>query len=116
MFLVTLVLSLVLAAVYAASGAGKLTGSAQSLGYRDALHVAPTLWQAIGGLELLGAAGLVIGLALSPLGVLAAIGLVLLMVGAVAFHLRAQDTAHVAIPAALGVVAIVTAVLRASTA
>ena len=38
-------------------------------------------------------AGLVIGLWIGPLGIAAAIGLALLMIGAVIYHIKARDTA-----------------------
>jgi hypothetical protein len=49
--------------------------------------------RAIGALEILGAAGLVIGLLVGPLGIAAATGLALLMIGAVIYHIKARDTA-----------------------
>ncbi|MGY4773486.1 DoxX family protein, partial [Kribbella sp. CWNU-51] len=45
-------------------------------------------YQRIGVLEVAGAAGVLLGLAIPPLGVLAAAGLLLLMVGALGAHLR----------------------------
>ncbi len=53
----------------------------------------------IGGFQLLGAVGMLIGLAWAPLGVAAASGLGLLMLGALAAHLRVSDPLAVAAPA-----------------
>jgi hypothetical protein len=67
--------------------------------------------------EAAAAVGLLAGLAVAPLGVAAATGLVALMAGALAFRIRVHD----AIPFLLGdaaflVLAVVTATLRAVTA
>ena len=67
----------------------------------------------IGVLELLGALGLVLPWALGIAKVLtpvAAVGLALVMVGAVVTHVRRKEPP--AVPALLGVVAVVVAVLR----
>ena len=42
-------------------------------------------------LELAGVAGVLVGLAWPPIGIAAAIGLALLSIGAIAFHIRASD-------------------------
>jgi hypothetical protein len=59
-------------------------------------------WRAIGVLELAGVAGVLIGLLWAPMGIAAAIGLALLSVGAIAFHLRASDGAKDMAPAVMG--------------
>ncbi len=65
--------------------------------------------------ELAGAIGLIIGLWVAPLGVAAALGLVLYFVGAVITHMRAGDS-EIAAAAGLGVLAALTAILRAVSA
>jgi hypothetical protein len=73
-------------------------------------------YQVIGALELAGAVGLVVGLAVAPLGIAAAIGLVVLMGGAVVVHLRANEPFKTSVPAlALGLVTVVELVLRIAT-
>ena len=84
-----LILSLALAALFAATGAGKVLGLAFATRNRDELGVNPTFWRATGLLEWAGAAGLVAGLRVAPLGVAAASGLALLMVGAIVVRVRA---------------------------
>lgn len=49
------------------------------------------LFRTIGSLELTAVAGLLAGLVVLPLGIAAAAGLILLMVGAIIYHLRAGD-------------------------
>jgi uncharacterized membrane protein YphA (DoxX/SURF4 family) len=53
--------------------------------------VSPPLVRVIGALELAGALGALVGLAVPLLGVAAAIGLAMLMEAAFSFHLRAGD-------------------------
>jgi hypothetical protein len=52
----------------------------------------------LAALKLAGAAGLLLGLGLRPLGAAAACGLVLLYLGALAFHLRARVFYNLAFP------------------
>jgi hypothetical protein len=74
------------------------------------------LWRTIGVLEWLGAAGVAIGLAYRPLGLLAAIGLSALLAGAMTTRMRAarrhdrSETAAIAGDAATFVLTVVTAV------
>ena len=67
----------------------------------------PESWlNRLAGLLLLAAAGLVVGLWWPIAGIAAAIGLVVYFVVAVGFHVRANDTAHVATPGVLASVAV----------
>jgi len=52
----------------------------------------------LAGLELGGAAGIVIGLWLQPLGIAAAVALVLYFIGALIGHLRVGDTKNLTMP------------------
>ena len=98
MFIATIVLSVLLAAAFLGSGAAKLAGAKQSIAIRDRLGVAAGLWRAVGILEVAAAAGLAAGLAVPVLGIAAAVGLVLLLIGAIATHARAHDLSN-AVPA-----------------
>ncbi|WP_328874665.1 DoxX family protein [Streptomyces sp. NBC_00287] len=64
------------------------------------LGMSPGHYRVIGALEIAGAAGLLLGLASTPLGVAAAIGLALLMTAAAVVHLRHGDPPARAVPAA----------------
>src|SRR5258706_1842456 len=88
MFVLTALLSVLLAAVLATSAVRKARGARDSLELRDRLGLTPGLWSTIALLEGLAAVGFAAGLALVPLGVAAAAGVVLLMAGAVGAHLR----------------------------
>jgi hypothetical protein len=55
-------------------------------------------WPWLGAAKAAGALGLLVGLAVPPVGVVAAIGLVLYFTGAVVTVLHARSYAHVAFP------------------
>ncbi|OHV29616.1 MULTISPECIES: DoxX family protein [Pseudofrankia] len=117
MFVLTAVLSVLLAAVMAQSTVRKANPDKQTLLLRDRLGVSPRLWTAVGLPEAFAAVGLVAGLWRAPLGIAAAVGAALLMAGAVVLHLRARFLgAALAPPIAVGALAVVVAVLRAVTA
>jgi DoxX-like family len=80
-----------LAIGFLAAGSIKVIGTKTSIQMRDHVAVAAALWRVIGALELAAAAGLVAGLFNPALGVAAAIGVSLLLAGAVVAHLRVDD-------------------------
>src|SRR5687768_6867983 len=81
-------------ALFAFTAAIKLAGLRPSLEVRDHLGIAPDAWRTIGLLELAGAGGLLLGLALwVPVGLAAAAGLVLVAAGATVAHRRVGDGA-----------------------
>ena len=84
-------LAALIAVAFAVLGASKIR-AVPSMRARAA-HVGFSVgaYRRIGVLEVAGAAGLLVGLAIPALGVLAAAGLLLLMVGAVGAHLRRHD-------------------------
>jgi peptidoglycan/LPS O-acetylase OafA/YrhL len=112
MYTAQAILSVLLAILFIGSGGIKLAGTKQSLQIRDRLGIDARLWSAIGGLEVAGAVGLLVGLVASVLGVAAAAGLSLLMIGALVAHGRASDLRHVA-PAVLMLVLSVALVIVA---
>lgn len=85
------VLTVVLGLVFLASGGMKLLGIAYSLENRERFGIPLPLWRTVGALELAGVAGLLVGIAVPALGVAAAIGLALVMVGATVTRLRVHD-------------------------
>ncbi|MFF4257074.1 DoxX family protein [Streptomyces sp. NPDC001663] len=70
---------------------------------RTAAHLgmSPGLYRVVGTLEVVGAAGLLAGLAWLPLGAAAAAGLTVLMAAAAVVHLRHGDPPARAVPAAV---------------
>jgi len=101
------VLTVLLALVFLASAGMKLLGLGSSVRNRDRFGLSPVLWRTIGLLELAGVAGILLGLAVPVLGVIAGIGLGLLLVGAAATRLRVHDPAA----ALLGDVAVLALVI-----
>jgi hypothetical protein len=80
--------------VFAFSGIVKVAGVKASLEQRDALGVSPGLWRTIGVLELLGVLGIVgawFGVLPVWLGQAAAVGFILLILGAIAARIRAKS-------------------------
>src|SRR5256885_7565037 len=113
----TSVVTGLLAALFLAVGATKLAGLPQSLEIRDHLGVTARSGRSIGALEIAGASGAALGLALRPLGLAATGGLVLLAIGAIATHRRVGDAPSEAAPAAIALVLSAAALaLQAATA
>lgn len=107
-----------LALAFLAAGAMKLAQPREKLvasGMAWAGDAGDGAVKAIGALEVVGAVGLVLpaltGVA-TVLTPLAALGLALVMVGAVVVHLRRGETTAVAAPVVLGLLALALAVLR----
>jgi hypothetical protein len=110
----TVIVTILLAALFAFTSAIKLFGVPRSLAVRDHLAISPALWRVIGLLELAGVVGVLAGLAWAPIGVAAAVGLALLSAGAVASHVRASDSLIDTVPAVIGIaLAAATAILQA---
>jgi hypothetical protein len=111
--IVDVIVTALLAALFAFAGLIKLFGVRQSLAIRDHLGVKPAQWRVIGILELAGVTGVLVGLAWAPIGVAAAIGLSLLSLGAIVFHGRASDSATDTAPAVIGLgLSVATAILQ----
>lgn len=107
------IVTALLAALFGFASLIKLVGLRQSLAIRDHLGVKPVQWRLIGLLELAGVAGVLVGLAWPPIGVAAAIGLTLLVLGAIVFHVRASDSVADTAPAVIGLgLAVATAILQ----
>ncbi|MFD3459190.1 DoxX family protein [Nocardia fluminea] len=106
-----IVLSLLLALAFAAAGVPKLTGAAKMREQLDGIGVSRELATTIGALELVAAAGLIVGIWFTSIGIAAAVGLALLTAGAAIFHVRAGDTKNLAGPVVLLVLAIATAAI-----
>jgi hypothetical protein len=99
----TVVVTILLAVLFTFSASIKLLGVSQSLEIRDHLGVKPLHWRLIGVCELAGVAGVLVGLAWAPIGIAAAIGLALLTIGAIAYHVRKSDRVADLAPAVIGV-------------
>ncbi|GAA5194021.1 hypothetical protein GCM10023322_57390 [Rugosimonospora acidiphila] len=114
MFIATIVVSLVFAALLLVSAAGKLRRSPSQVGTLErvgALGIAPVL----AVLEIAGAVGLAAGLAWWPLGIAAGVGLALYFIGAAGAHLRVRDRT-IAAPVVLLVVSLAAIAPRLASA
>ncbi|MDQ6658349.1 MAG: DoxX family protein [Actinomycetota bacterium] len=102
------IVSIVLAVVFLGAGVSKITKQKQMVDTAAHLGFSVTQYQGIGALEVAAVVGLIVGLFWKPLGIAAAIGLVLMMIGALVFHAKAKDGPKImSAPALLGIVALV---------
>ena len=85
------ILTIAVGALFVITGGVKVVGLKQSLEIRDHFAMTPGLWRSIGILETAGGVGTIVGLAWTPIGVAALIGLVLLMLGAIVSRIRVKD-------------------------
>ena len=98
----TEMLAVALAVVFGAAGIAKICGA--PVMRKAAQHLGFTVghYRVIGALVLTGAIGLLVGLVAPAIGVAAAIGLALLLIGAGVAHLVHRDgAARVAVPLVL---------------
>jgi uncharacterized membrane protein YphA (DoxX/SURF4 family) len=91
MFIAAAVVSVLLALALVASGAAKLTKKPQLVEGMAAVGVPENRLWLLASAEIAGAVGLLAGLFWWPIGVAAAVGVVLYFVGAVGAHLRVRD-------------------------
>ena len=94
-------ISLLLAAACLLPGAAKLTGQAKMRKSAAHFGIPWPRYRLIGAAELAAAAGILIGLWWHPLGLAAAAGMALLLLGAITAHRMAADSAKEMAPAML---------------
>ncbi len=104
----TKILFIVLAVAFGPGGVAGLAGADVIRDSWEKVGVSDTLGTIIAVLEILAAIGLLVGLRRPVVGVAAAAGLVALMVGAVIYHIRAEDWAGLGGPVVLGLLAAAT--------
>lgn len=108
-----IIFSCLLALAVVLSGAVKLRKSPQVIAGMAHVGVTETQLPILAGLEILGAIGLLVGIGVTNLGRLAAIGLALYFAGALIAHVRVKDAFKVMAPAfVLFVIAVVTVGLQ----
>jgi uncharacterized membrane protein YphA (DoxX/SURF4 family) len=93
--MVHIILSIVLAVLFVATGTPKIIGLPFSLKGRDALDLPAWFWRLTGTLEVLGALGLVLGIWSEPLQVFAPSALALFMLAAASARIRGVRRAGV---------------------
>jgi hypothetical protein len=114
MFVGYAIIAVLLSAALVVSAVGKLRRMEQVVTMITGLGVPIDWFPMLAAAEIAGAVGLLIGLAVPVIGILAAIGVIAYFVGAVIAHLRAGDR-QIVPPAALGVFAVIALVLRAGS-
>ena len=95
-------ISLLLAAACLLPAVGKLTGNPKMRQSAAHFGIPWSRYRLIGVAELAAAAGVVTGLWWHPLGVAAAAGMALLLIGALITHRRAKDRGKEIAPALVG--------------
>ena len=113
MFIALIVVCAVLGAIALGSAAGKLTSNPKIVESLTGVGVTEAQTRILAILEILGAAGLFVGIWVPALGIAAAVGLSLYFLGAVAAHLRVHDPVARWAPAAvLALLAVAATVLQ----
>lgn len=101
MFIAYVVVAVLLSFVLVFSGRSKLIKEADVTATLTRLGVPLSWFTPLALLEFAGALGLLLGIAYRPVGIAAAIGVVLYFVGAVVAHLRAKDAKGTPVPGVL---------------
>lgn len=113
MNIVAIVLQILLALAFLISGRGKVIGTKPSLRGRDHLNIAPWFWRLTGIIEVVSAIGLIVGIWVFAVAVIAAVLLAATMIGAFFTHIWRRDPfGHAAVPLILLVLALVIIVVR----
>jgi len=97
-------ISLLLAAACLLPAVGKLTGNPKMRQSAAHFGISWPRYRLIGVAELAAAAGILIGLWWHPLGVAAAAGMAVLLLGAIITHRKAADRVTDMVPALVGLV------------
>lgn len=87
----TAVITVLTALLFVAAARVKFIGEEHAMRTRDRLGISPERYRFIGVLEVAGAVGAVVGLAISPLGIAALAGLLLVAIGACATQIRLHN-------------------------
>ena len=115
MFAAAAIVSALLAALLAFSAIRKLGHRPEVVATYTRVGVPEDRLDYLALILLAGAAGLLIGLFWGPLGVAAALGLVIYFLLAIGAHIRAGDAVHLATPAVIEFLALAALVLRAGS-
>ena len=115
MFIAAAIVSSLLAAALIVSARGKLVKDERIVTVMTKVGVPPDKVWLLAVAEFAGAVGLIVGLFWWPIGVAAAIGVIVYFIGAVTAHLRVHDK-RVEASAVLLLVGVAALILRAATA
>jgi hypothetical protein len=95
----------------ASAGIPKVLNTSTAQGNTAHLGISTQLSRMIGVAELAAMLGLLVGIIWRPLAIVTAAAVILLMVGALGYHLKARDNAQAMLPAVLTAAAAVAVVL-----
>jgi hypothetical protein len=109
---ITAVVTVLLAAILAFAAIRKLTHREDVVASYAKVGVPEERLNQLAFILLLGAAGLLLGLAWAPIGIAAAVGVVVYFVLAIVAHLRHDDVGNLPTPVAIEVMAVVALVLQ----
>ena len=113
MFIAYIIVAIIMAIIAVGSATGKLQHNPRIITSINGVVGVPMPWiPALAACEIAGALGILIGIFWPPLGLAAAVGLVIYFVGAIIAHLRVQDFKGLAGPVLPLVLAVATLVLR----
>jgi hypothetical protein len=112
MFIAYIVVAVLLAAVLTMSGRGKLVKDERITGGLIKMGVPPSWFPYLAACLLAGALGLIVGIFIAPIGIAAAIGIILYFLGAIGAHVRAGDIKGLPVPAVLMLFGAAALVLR----
>ncbi|SDG88441.1 DoxX-like family protein [Sinosporangium album] len=113
MFIAFVIVAVITAILFVLAGLPKLLAQPAMVTELGRLGVAPGFMRIVGLLEVLGGLGVLAGIWIGILGILAPAGLILVMLGAIGTHVRAGDTANQTLrPLPLLILAIAALVLR----
>jgi hypothetical protein len=114
-FIAYVVIAVLLSLMLLMSARGDITRDPKITEPLKAIGVPDSWFLPLGLVKIAGALGLLAGIVYRPLGIAAAIGVVLYFLGAVITHLRAGDKKGVGTPAAIMLVAVAPLVLGLAT-
>ena len=115
MFAAAAVVSSLLAALLAFSAIRKLSHRPEVVATYTRVGVPEDKLDHLALLLLAGAVGLVVGVFWGPLGIAAAVGLVVYFLLAIGAHIRADDAVHLPTPVVIELMAVAALVLRAGS-
>ncbi len=101
MHIATVALSTLLAVEFALTGIIKILGTGTARTNAAHLGISLRLSRLIGIAELAAVVGLLAGIAVKPVAILTAAAVLILMAGALGYHLKAHDKGAVLLPAAI---------------
>lgn len=116
MFVATAIVSVLLAALLAFAAIRKLSHREPIVQTYLRVGVPEDRLNLLAIILLAGAAGLLLGLLWTPIGIAAAVGVICYFIVAIAFHIRAGDAKNLPTPITYAVLAVAALALRLATA